>query len=248
MRRPVIAGNWKMNTTLGQARELGSAIAQGARDDVDIVICPPFPWLVPVKAELAGSSVSLGAQNCWIEPSGAFTGEVSPEMLAEVCSHVIIGHSERRTIFGESDELVAKKIQAALRAGLRPIVCVGESRGVRQSGDAEPYVERQVRSAFEELSLVELERCIVAYEPIWAIGTGASATTTDIQAMCSAIRAMFGSFDRVAAGAMRVLYGGSVTPANFGEIIACADVDGALAGGASLKADAFLQLAAIAAD
>ena len=248
MRRRMVAGNWKMNTTLAQARQLASAVADKAPSALDVVVCPPFPWLLPVKAAIEGSAVQLGAQNCWTEPSGAFTGEVSPEMLAELCAFVILGHSERRTILGESDEIVAEKIRAALRAGLRPIICVGESREVRDSGDAERFVEAQVHSALGGLLPADLDRCAIAYEPIWAIGTGASATTADIESMSASIRRMVASHDPASSETMRILYGGSVNPGNFGEIIGCPNVDGALVGGASLKAESFLQLADIAAN
>jgi triosephosphate isomerase len=161
---------------------------------------------------------------------------------------VIVGHSERRTLLGESDELVAKKIRAALRAGLRPIICVGESRDVRDSGRAEEFVEGQIDSALDGLLPTDLDRCVIAYEPIWAIGAGASATTDEIEAMSAAIRRMVAAHDASSAATMRVLYGGSVNPSNFGEIVACPNVDGALVGGASLKADSFLQLVDIAAN
>jgi triosephosphate isomerase len=244
----MVAGNWKMNTTLEQARALAKAIGDGAPTSLDVVVCPPFPWLIPVKEALLGSSVLLGAQNCWSEPSGAYTGEVSPEMVAELCNFVIIGHSERRTIFGESDEIVSKKIRAALKTGLRPIVCVGESREIRASGDAEPYVGRQIRAALDGLLPADLGQCVVAYEPIWAIGTGASATKDDIASMSASIRSDLAAIDPVVAESLPLLYGGSVNPANFGGIIGCPNVDGALVGGASLKADAFLELTRIAAN
>jgi triosephosphate isomerase len=248
MRRRVIAGNWKMNTTLEQARALASEIAESARTGNDIVICPPFPWLVPVGEAIAGSQVKLGAQNCWTERSGAFTGEVSPAMLRELCTHVIVGHSERRVILGEGDELIAKKIRAALGESLTPIVCVGESIEIREAGEAESFVVSQVHAAFNGMTGDELRACLVAYEPIWAIGTGRTATVDDCQAMCAAIRNALGAIDRAAAQAMPVLYGGSVTPANFAGTIACDDVDGALVGGASLKSASFLELIAIAAN
>lgn len=248
MRLRMVAGNWKMNTTVEQARTLAQAIRVGAPTSLDVVVCPPFPWLIPVKEALLGSSVQLGAQNCSSEPSGAFTGEVSAQMVAELCAFVIIGHSERRTIFGETNALVAKKIRAALQAGLRPIVCVGESREVRDSGAAERYVGGQIRAAFDGFLPADIGQCIVAYEPIWAIGTGASATTGDIEAMSASIRSDLAAIDVAMAEAMQVLYGGSVNPTNFGGIIDCPNVDGALIGGASLKADAFLDLTRIAAN
>jgi triosephosphate isomerase len=247
-RRPLIAGNWKMNTTLAQAKLLASAIAAGATFDLDLLVCPPFPWLAAVHAEIAGSQVLLGAQNCWTEPSGAFTGEVAPEMAAEICTHVIVGHSERRTLLGETDPLIAKKLRAALRAGLQPILCVGESLETRRADKAEAFVSGQIHAALDGLSEADLIRCIVAYEPIWAIGTGVAATIHDIELMSTAIRVQLRSIHADIAGDLRILYGGSVTPDTFGDIHQCTDVDGALVGGASLKSASFLQLAAIAAN
>ena len=248
MPRPLIAGNWKMNTTFDEARSLASEIVAGARFDLDLIVCPPFPWLPAVHQRLAGSAVRLGAQNCWVEPAGAFTGEVAPEMLADMCDYVIVGHSERRTIFGESNELVGAKVRAALRAGLQPIVCVGETLAVRQEGEAQTFVSGQIQSALGGLERDALDRCVVAYEPIWAIGTGAAATPADIQAMSSAIRTQIAAINAETALGMRILYGGSVTPSNFGEIMSCPDIDGALVGGASLEAERFLRLAEIASD
>jgi triosephosphate isomerase len=248
MRRPLIAGNWKMNTTLAQARQLASEIAAGATFDLDLLICPPFPWLAAVRAEIVGSQVLVGAQNCWSEPAGAFTGEVAPEMVAEYCSHVIVGHSERRTMLGETDLLIAKKVRAALRADLQPILCVGESLETRQADKAEAFVSGQIHAALDGLSEADLSRCAVAYEPIWAIGTGVSATTADIELMSAAIRVQLRSINADVSGGIRILYGGSVTPDNFGDIHRCPNVDGALVGGASLKSASFLQLAAIAAN
>jgi triosephosphate isomerase len=244
----MVAGNWKMNTGHEQATALASAIAEQAPKALDVVVCPPFPWLLPVKNAIGGSAVLLGAQNCWTEPSGAFTGEVAPEMLAELCTFVILGHSERRTILHESDELVSRKIRAALRAGLRPIICVGESREIRDSGRAEVFVEKQIHSALDSLMPADLDRCTIAYEPIWAIGTGASATIEDIESMSASVRRTVAEHDAASAESMRVLYGGSVNPGNFAEIIVCSNVDGALVGGASLKAESFVQLAEIAAN
>ena len=248
MRQPMIAGNWKMNGSLATARALAAEIAAGASADLDLLICPPFPWLAAVQAEIKGRPVLLGAQNCWTEPAGAFTGEVAPEMLAELCTHVIVGHSERRTIIGETDALIAKKIRAALRAGLVPILCVGETFATRESGEAAHFVASQIRASLENLTYAELGRCAVAYEPIWAIGTGVTASTDDIQTMAAGIRAELGSIDARAAPEMRILYGGSVSPDNFGAIWSCPDIDGALVGGASLESDIFLRLAAIASN
>jgi len=242
-RTPLIAGNWKMHTTQAEAIELASAIARRLPEWPDVLVCPPFPWLVPVADAIAGSGLLLGAQDCWTEPKGAYTGAVSPVMLAEMCTHVIIGHSERRTIFGESDELVARKVAAALHAGLQPIVCVGEDLGTRRSGDAIPFVRAQLEAWVSPLSPEALTDCVIAYEPVWAIGTGVAAEPGDAQEMALAIR----EFLTAVAGPdiasnVRILYGGSVTAGNAEAILAQPDLDGALVGGASLDADAFLAI------
>jgi triosephosphate isomerase (TIM) len=243
-RTPFIVGNWKMNTTREDAVRLATAVAAEPIPGVHLAVCPPFPWLVPVAAALAGSQVELGAQNCWSEPSGAFTGEVSPEMLAEVCRLVIVGHSERRRVIGEPDELVAKKVKAVLAAGLGPILCVGEDLEIRQTGEAVAFVRAQLEHALSRLSEDEVRACAFAYEPIWAIGTGVAAEPSDAEVMAGEIRSVI----RLIAGdevadAARILYGGSVAPANAAAILAGANVDGALVGGASLKAESFLAIA-----
>jgi triosephosphate isomerase len=246
-RTPLVVGNWKMNTGRAEAIRLAGEIAERPVAGVDLAICPPFPWLVPVADAIAGSAVELGAQDCWTATSGAFTGAVSPGMLAEICRFVIVGHSERRTIFGESDELVDEKITAALAAGLLPILCVGEDLETRRSGDAVPSVKRQLQIALAHRPPAELRSITVAYEPIWAIGTGVAAQPGDAEEMSAAIRTFVsGVADDNIAGAIRILYGGSVTPANAAAIFAGQNVDGALVGGASLKAESFLTIAAAA--
>jgi triosephosphate isomerase len=241
-RMPLVVGNWKMNTNQEEAVALASAIASGAPSGVDLAVCPPFPWLVPVAAAVAGSGVAVGAQNCWKEQSGAVTGEVAPAMLVPLCRYVILGHSERRQVFEESDSLIAQKITAALAVGLQPIICVGESLATRRTGDAVMFVREQVVRALGGRTTDDLSRCTIAYEPIWAIGTGEAATPEDAQEMASAIRATVRGLAPDVAPGMRILYGGSVNAGNAEELLAGEDVDGALVGGASLKADAFLAI------
>jgi triosephosphate isomerase len=238
-RTPLIVGNWKMNTSRSEALALAKGVAASIPEHVDVAICPPFLWLVDVQATLAGSNVRLGAQNCWSEPSGAFTGEVSPTMLAELCDLVIIGHSERRRIIGESDQLVAAKLRAALAAGLTVILCVGEDLETRQAGNELQFVEDQLTIALSGLSSEDLSKCVVAYEPIWAIGTGVAAEPADAQLMAAMIRQ---AIPAGVAEIMRILYGGSVTASNAEAILSQRDVDGALVGGASLKLEAFTAI------
>ena len=246
-RRQLIAGNWKMNTTRSEARALAGAIANGStRTDMDVALFPPFVWLSDVATIADGTRVAVGAQNCWSAPKGAFTGEISPVMIAELGSLVLIGHSERRQLLGETDVVVRAKIDAALTTPLTPVVCVGESLDTRQQGDASAYVSAQISAALAERPDEELNRLVVAYEPIWAIGTGVAATASDAQEMCAAIRAAIAEFAPLAAPGMRILYGGSMTPANARELLTQPDVDGGLVGGASLKAAEFLEIIAAA--
>jgi triosephosphate isomerase len=242
-RRPLIAGNWKMNLDREQAYALATAIAHGAsRDDLDVAIFPPALWLADVAAAVQGSTVAVGAQNCWTAEKGAFTGELAPGMVRELGTMVLIGHSERRQIIGEDDALIRAKIDAALAAGLRPILCCGEALDIRQSGQAVSFVERQIDTALTGRSANELGGIVVAYEPIWAIGTGVAATPTDAQEMSAAIRAAINRLQPGAGDAMPILYGGSVNPGNAAELLSRSDVDGALVGGASLIAEDFLAI------
>jgi len=238
-RTPFVIGNWKMNTRQSEAVELANAIAHGLPDNVDVGICPPFVWLTDVYGLVAETRVQLGAQNCWNQASGAFTGEISPVMLAAMCSFVIVGHSERRRILGESEQLVASKLQAALAAGLSVILCVGEDLGTWQSGQASSYVEAQLTSALTEFPREDIDRLTIAYEPIWAIGTGVAAEPEDAQEMANMIRFSLASTLGSEGEDRRILYGGSVTPENAFSILSQPSVDGALVGGASLKADSF---------
>lgn len=246
-RTPFVVGNWKMNTSRQEAVDLATAIAASPVSHVDLAVCPPFPWLVPVSDVLTGSDVALGAQDCWSEAKGAYTGAVSPTMLSGLCQYVIIGHSERRTIFGDTDDRVSAKIVAALAAGLSPIVCVGESLQTRRAERAIPFVRAQIEYALSGLSPDQVGDLTIAYEPIWAIGTGVAAEPADAETMAAAIRQAVEEFvDASKAANVRILYGGSVTSANAAATLRQPNVDGALVGGASLKAADFLQIAAAA--
>jgi triosephosphate isomerase len=244
MRRAVIAGNWKMHKTTAEAVALARAVRAGAAGDAEVVLAPPFTALVGVAEALKGSAVALAAQNMHWEGQGAFTGEVSPVMLRDAgCSHVILGHSERRQLFGETDEGVARKAVAALAHGLTPVVCIGETLAERESGRTMEIVERQLERALRPLSPEQAAVALVAYEPVWAIGTGRNATPQQAQEVHAFIRRRVSvSHGEPAAAALRILYGGSVKPDNVGALMAEPDVDGALVGGASLEAESFLKL------
>ena len=247
-RRPVIAGNWKMNTDAAEGEALAGAVAESLKESapegVDVIVAPPFPYLERIGRAIEGSPVELGAQNAGWEKKGAFTGEVSPEMLRDVgCRYVILGHSERRALLGESDELVNRKLHACLEAGLRPILCVGESLSARKGNRAASVVERQLSGSLKGVDADALRRLIIAYEPVWAIGTGENATPEQAQEMHALIRSTLAdSVDSVAADELRIQYGGSVNPENIASLMTGADVDGALVGGASLKAESFLSV------
>jgi len=243
---PLIVGNWKMNLGRQEAVALAAALSASPVDGVQSVVCPPFPWLVPVRDTFGESPIALGAQNCAAEPNGARTGEVSAPMLAEVCRFVVVGHSERRALNGESDELVARKARAVLDAGMTPIVCVGENLGQRQAGDAVEIVHGQLDGSLADMESTDLSRCVVAYEPVWAIGTGVAATADDAGEMATAIRDWLVAAHRETGRAVPILYGGSVTASNAAALLAANDVGGALVGGASLDAAAFTAIAAAA--
>jgi len=246
MRKPIVAGNWKMHKTAEEAVELISAIKSELSDAVaaDVVLCPTFTSLSAASAELSGTSIDLGGQNMHWEASGAYTGEISAEMLREAgCHYVILGHSERRQYFGETDENVNKKAKAALAANLRPIVCVGEVLEQREAGETEQVVEAQIRGSLADIGAEGWVNTVVAYEPVWAIGTGLTATPEQAQAVHAFIRGILADIagDSVAA-AMRLQYGGSVKPDNAEELFSQADIDGGLIGGAALKADSFAAI------
>ena len=240
-RRSYIAGNWKMNTNEGEAVALASAVAAATKGAVaEVAVAAPFPHLAPVRDALRGSNVKLGAQDVYWEASGAFTGEVSVAMLASYCSFVIIGHSERRQFFGDTDEWVARKLGAVLASTLDPIVCVGELLDERRGGQAEAVLSRQLRAALAGVALTP--RVTIAYEPVWAIGTGETATPEVSQAACAFIRGELRALGGAVSDEVRIQYGGSVNPGNAAELLAQPDIDGALVGGAALKADQFAAI------
>ncbi len=245
-RHPIVAANWKMHTTLAQARELAArsleAIAKDDLSHVDVVLCPPYISLAGVR-EVLGGLLELGAQNMhWIE-QGAYTGEISPAMLAPLCRYVIIGHSERRQHFGETDEMVHHKVRAALAHHLTPIVCVGESLQQREAGETHAWVALQIRGALHGLEPRALSGIVLAYEPIWAIGTGKAASGEDANAVALTVREVLASMsDTAIAQSVRIQYGGSVHGSNAEEFLSQPEIDGALVGGASLKADEFAKI------
>jgi len=250
VRRLFVAGNWKMNTTSDEAVALARGVAERAPGDgVELAVCPPSVYLQRVAQALDGSGVALGAQNMHFEPKGAFTGEVSSTMLRDVgCRYVILGHSERRHVFGEPDDLIGRKVRAALAAGLDPILCVGEQLEEREAGKTAEVNERQTRAGLAGVSADDATRVTMAYEPVWAIGTGKTATPDQAQEAHAELRGLIEAlYSKDIADAIRIQYGGSVKPENAREIFAKPDVDGGLIGGASLKADSFLAIAEAAA-
>jgi triosephosphate isomerase len=246
MRTPFVAGNWKMNKTVEEARSLVFEMSQGLREikGVEKVLCPSFTSLLTAAALLQGTDIGLGAQNMHWEERGAFTGETSPAMVAEFCKYVIIGHSERRTYFGETDETVSKKVGAARTRGLIPILCVGETLAENEAGRTTEIVSRQVREGLKGLDTDFAPKIVIAYEPVWAIGTGRASTGENANAVVrDVIRRSLGElYGQVTAQAVRVLYGGSVTASNAAEFFSQLDIDGALVGGASLKIDEFIAI------
>lgn len=244
-RRPLIAGNWKMHKNSQEARDFSTALQDKVAEvtELDIVVCAPFTVLSVLKDELEESIIHIGAQNVYHEKQGAFTGEISPQMLLDMaCTYVIIGHSERREFLKEEDEFIAKKIKAALESGLTPILCVGENLASREAGKALAFVRGQVEKDLMDLTPAELSKIVIAYEPIWAIGTGKTASAQDAQEMCSAIRATLTGIAGTVAQQMKILYGGSVKSGNIAELMAQPDIDGALVGGASLDVNEFSLL------
>lgn len=253
-RRPMMAGNWKMHKTAGEGVVLVQALEERIEPywaSVEVVVCPPFTALKSISTviELDRLDVRLGAQNVHWETEGAYTGEISPRMLAELrCDYCIVGHSERRELFGETDEMVNRKVRALFAAGITPIVCVGESIETREAGGTEKFVRDQVRAALDGLSSEEAARVVIAYEPIWAIGTGRTPTPEGANDVCRTIRATIGAlFGQPAAMQARILYGGSAKPENIGLFMPEPDIDGALVGGASLEAVSFADMVRTAA-
>lgn len=249
MRIPIIAGNWKMNTNLASATELVNALrselgALVATNKVQVVLCPPFPYLDRVQQLTRGTGIGVGAQDMYFETKGAFTGEVAPAMVLDFGEYVILGHSERRQLFHETDEIVNKKIHAALAVNLKPIVCVGEELETYENGETDIWVRGQIHAAVKGLNAEQVRGLIVAYEPIWAIGTGKAATGPGANAVIGiSIRgALADLYGQSVAGDVRIQYGGSVTAKNIDEFIVQPDIDGALVGGASLKAEDFIAI------
>ena len=248
MSKPFVAGNWKMNTDSHSSVALAEQVVFGSADvagsEVDVAVCPPFVYLQPVGKALAASRVALGAQDVYFEKKGAFTGEISAAMLKDAgCTYVICGHSERRHVIGETDELINKKVNAAILGGLLPIFCVGELIEERKAEKTTEVVTRQLKKGLAELSAAKMAAVTIAYEPVWAIGTGLTATPEQAQDVHALIRGLLAEmFGRKLAGEIRIQYGGSVKPDNAAELMAQEDIDGLLVGGASLKADDFVAI------
>jgi triosephosphate isomerase (TIM) len=245
MRKPIIAGNWKMHMTMASGRDFIEEVAAGLGEtEVEVVLCVPFTLIQPLNAAAEGTPIKIAAQNMHFEDSGAYTGEISAQMLKEAgAAYVVIGHSERRQYFNETDETVNLKLKKAHEAGLVPIVCCGETLEEREAGNTEAVVRRQVIAAFEGISSEQTVKTVVAYEPVWAIGTGRTATAAQAQEVIGFIRSLLeAKYGDVISEEVRIQYGGSVKPDNIEEIMNEVDIDGALVGGASLKPDSFLSL------
>jgi len=245
-RTPLIAGNWKMHTTIAEAKELAKAVAAAAQGltDRQVMIAPPFTAIAAVAETVKGSPVLLAGQNvCW-EEKGAFTGEIAPAMLLDAgCTMAIIGHSERRHIFGETDTMVNKRTEGAMKAGLTPILCIGETLAQREANQTFAVLERQTREGLAGIAIAEPTRVVVAYEPVWAIGTGKTATTEQAQEVHAFVRGVLAElYEKNVASQIRILYGGSVNSDNVDALMAQSDVDGALVGGAALKAESFTRI------
>lgn len=249
MRKPLVAGNWKMHGSRAENARLVSSLLDLLRPDArsEVLLCPPFVYLWEIERLLKDSDVALGAQSLCAEAQGAFTGEVSGNMLRDVgCRYVLVGHSERRQLFGELDALVARKFMAAQAHGLTPVLCVGETLEERESGRTGEVVTRQLEAVLAVSGIAAFDRAVVAYEPVWAIGTGRNATPEQAQEVHASIRARLSARDAIIGGSVRILYGGSVKASNARELFAMADIDGGLVGGASLKAEEFAQICAAA--
>ncbi len=247
MRRFLVAGNWKMNTTRSSGEALASQLALVAatpEDGVEVLVCPPFPYLGAIAGKISGTAVQLGAQDVYFEPSGAFTGEVSVDMLKDVgCSHVLIGHSERRHVLGETDEVINKKVRAALAGGLTVVLCVGELLSEREAGKTRAVLDTQMAGGLAHVSEADASRVVIAYEPVWAIGTGVTASPQQAESAHQHLRKWIANrYNPAVSEQMRILYGGSVKADNAEELMGQPNVDGALVGGASLKADAFVPI------
>jgi triosephosphate isomerase len=251
MRTPLVAGNWKMNGTRVSVGELMQGISAAANElaGVELLVCPPYVFLSQVEAFTTGGPIALGGQNVATEPAGAYTGEISGPMLKETgCSYVLVGHSERRQLFGETDALVAEKFAAAQAHGLKPVLCVGESLEDRQADNTLAVIRHQFSTVVDAVGIEAFEHAVVAYEPVWAIGTGETATPEQAQEVHSALRAMAASRSAKIAAGLRLLYGGSCNASNAADLFSMADIDGGLIGGASLKAADFIAIAKAAAE
>jgi triosephosphate isomerase len=246
MRKPIIAGNWKMNKTIPEAKTLVSGMVSklAGFNDVEVVFCPPFTALSTVKELVKGTPYGVGAQDLYWKEQGAFTGEVSPLMLKDIgCDYVIIGHSERRQYFGETDTTVNQKVKAALAVGIKPIICVGETLAEREAGETDALIKRQTEKALEGIETSAIPSIVIAYEPIWAIGTGKSSSASDANQVTGLIRSTVAKmFGKAVADQMRIQYGGSVKPENIKEYMSQPEIDGALVGGASLEVESFNKL------
>jgi len=246
MRRPFIAGNWKLNQTIAESRELANQLVNNLAEvtDRDIIIAPVFTALSTVAEVLKNSPIQLAAQNCYPETSGAFTGEISPEFLQDAgCQYVIIGHSERRQLMAESDTFINQKLMKILETGLKPILCIGETLQERESDQMLEVLSKQIKGGLANLTAAQMTTVVIAYEPVWAIGTGKTATAEQAEEAHSFIRGLLqGLFNQEVANQTRILYGGSVKPNNVDELMAQKDIDGALVGGASLKAEDFIRI------
>lgn len=252
MRKKIIAGNWKMNKTAGEAESLANAIKRelSAETKVDVVLCPTFTAISAVSQAISGSQIALGAQNMHWEAEGAYTGEISAAMLRDLyCRYVILGHSERRQYFGETDESVNKKTHAALAAGLKPIVCVGETLEEREADQIESVITTQINGGLAGLTPAQLKNVVIAYEPVWAIGTGKTASPEQAQDVHAMIRGLLATLsDKNTAESVRIQYGGSMKPGNAAELMSKPDIDGGLIGGAALDAQSFIEIVKAAAD
>lgn len=241
MRKRIVAGNWKMNKTPQQTKELINVLKPlvGDEENTEVVFCPPFICLTTAIEAVKGTNIKIGAQNMYYEENGAFTGEIAPDMIKEAgCDYVILGHSERRAYFGETDEIINKKVLKAFEHDLMPIICVGETLEQREQGITEDLVRLQTKIALKDVPAADAEKAVIAYEPVWAIGTGRTATNEQAQEVCGAIRKVLGEiYGAETAEKIRIQYGGSVNAGNAAELFGMPDIDGGLVGGASLKAD-----------
>ena len=244
MRKTIVAGNWKMNASKESVNTLIEGILSGMNEaSSEVIVCAPFPYLSQVESLIQGSSLMLGAQNLNVNSAGAYTGEVSADMIKDFgAQHVIVGHSERRSLYGETNAIVAEKTKAAIGAGLTPLLCVGESLEDRESGKTEAIVEEQINAVIDLIGIEAFDQVIIAYEPVWAIGTGLTATPEQAQAVHLFIRNLLADSSEKIAQRTPILYGGSMNAGNAADLISCSDIDGGLIGGAALKAEDFLQI------